>query len=221
MNSGCAQNRVIAKHQRSRVAAAAASAFVVIVALAGCVPSEPISSATPTASPTASTEASPSPLPTPEPLIVPGCESLLPLVSAKELFSEQTEVLDEADVVPVSGEELPEIVTVGSNASIAKNCVWGVPNSDGFFVLTIADINKTDAASLKAALLSSGYLGVTEGGITTLELETEDGIGSRAYTHYLVGDLWIYVLGTSLGLTIDVANSALAEVRLANPTRTY
>jgi len=146
---------------------------------------------------------------------------MLPLSSAKSLFSDSTQVLGDEDSVPIRGDELPEISTAASNASIAKNCVWGVPNSDGAFSLTVTDITDTDAANLTAALLASGFLGATSGGITTLELSGENMVGTTADTHYLVGDLWIHATGTSLSLTTDVANGALDEVRLANPTRTY
>jgi hypothetical protein len=146
---------------------------------------------------------------------------MLPLSAAKNLFSDSTQVLGDEDSVPIRGDELPEIDTAASNASIAKNCVWGVPNSDGGFSLTVTDITDTDAANLRAALLASGFLGVTRAGITTLELSAENMVGTTADTHYLVGDLWIHATGTSLSLTANVANGALDEVRLANPTRTY
>ncbi|GAA1212151.1 hypothetical protein GCM10009655_09210 [Rhodoglobus aureus] len=160
-------------------------------------------------------------MPTPEPLIIPGCETLLPLTTAKSLFSPATEVLGDTDSVPIIGDELSEVETAISDASITKNCIWGIPNSDGFFSLTIADINDTDAANLKAALLSSGYLGATSGGATALELSAENKIGTIATTHYLVGDLWISVTGTSLDFTTDIADRALDEIRTANPTRSY
>ena len=221
MNGGCAQTTVIGRRQRNRVTAAAASAILIALALAGCAPSESSGNPSPTASPTGTDDATPTPLPTPEPLIVPGCETLLPLGAAKDLFSPDTEALNEEDAASMGSDDLPEIDTAAANASIAKNCVWGVPNSGGFFTLTVANISDTDAANLKAALLSAGYLGISRDGVTMLEHETENAVGTKSTTHYLVADLWIHVEGTSLSLTTDVANSALDEARLANPTRSY
>jgi hypothetical protein len=160
-------------------------------------------------------------VPTPEPLIIPGCETFLPLTTAKSLFSDYTEVLGDDNSVPIHGHELPEVATAASNASIAKNCVWGVPNSDGAFSLSITDITDTDAANLTAALLATGFLGVTTGGVTALEFSAETTIGTSATTHYLVGDLWISVTGTSLEFTTDIADRTFGEIRTANPTHSY
>jgi hypothetical protein len=220
MNGERAQNTVVLKRQRMRATVAAASAVLVTAALAGCVPSAPVATPSPTASPTI-TESAPAPVPTIEPLTISSCETLLPLSAAKALFSASTEVLAEEDSIPVYGDELPEIVTAGSHATIAKYCVWGVPNSGGSFALTIADINDTDAANLIAALLSAGYSEATSGGVTMLELESENAISYTGDTHYVVSDLWIYVSGTSLTLTTEVADRALDAIRTANPTRAY
>ncbi|WP_141629972.1 hypothetical protein [Salinibacterium sp. PAMC 21357] len=222
MGSKRCENLGIARRQHVRSAVAAASAMVTVLALAGCVPSSTVSSS-PSPSSTLTVSASPTstPVPTPDPLIIPGCDTMLPLATAKSLFSTETQALGDANAVPLSGYELPEIAAAATNASIAKNCVWGIPNSDGGFSLAVTDISATDAANLKAALLAAGFLGVTTGGLTTLELEAETELGSKADTHYLTGDLWIHSSGTSLQLSVNVANDALDSVRLANPTRTY
>ncbi|EAR26033.1 hypothetical protein A20C1_09139 [marine actinobacterium PHSC20C1] len=207
--------------QPARLAVAAASAALLMFSLAGCAPSGTDSgSATPSPSPSIS-DADPTPLPTAEPLILPGCQDLLPLTAAKDLFSPSTEILEESDTAADVHFDLGELDTAAANATIAKNCIWGVPNSDGAFTVTVSDINDTDAANLKAALLSAGYLGVTTDGVTTLELSTDGELGAVARTHYLVADLWIYVDGGSLSFSGDVADRVLDKIRTANPSRAY
>lgn len=200
--------------------AAAASALLLCAVLAGCAQAAPESSVTSSA-PSATAAPSSTPIPTPDPLIIPGCDTLLPLTDAKSLFSPSTVVLGADDTVPIRGEELPEIDTAAGNASIAKNCIWGVPNSDGGFTVVVTDISEADAANLQDALLATGFTGASAATVTTLEKEFETAVGWSAQTHYFVSDLWVYVSGTSTELTVNVADAVLAEVRLANPTRTY
>lgn len=200
--------------------AAAASALVLSGVLAGCGPAEPEAAATSNA-PSAVPSPSSTPISTPDPLILPGCDTLLPLNDAKSLFSPSTVVLGADDTIPIRGDELPEIETAAGNASIAKNCIWGVPNSDGGFTVVVTDISETDATNLQDALLATGFTGASAGTVTTLEKEFETAVGWSAQTHYFVGDLWVYVSGTSTELTVDVADAVLDQVRVANPTRTY
>ncbi|MEL0625654.1 hypothetical protein V6245_01715 [Salinibacterium amurskyense] len=222
MNSVRAGGAVIAGDQRVRMTAAAASALVALLLLSGCVSSDSADdAATPTATASQSQTPTSSPLPTPEPLILPGCDTLLPLNDAKDLFSPSTVVLGAEDTIPVRGDELPEIDAAAGNATIAKNCIWGVPNSDGGFTVVVTDITEADATNLQDALLATGFTGATSGAITTLEKEFETAVGWAAQTHYLVADLWVYVTGTSTQLTVDVADAVLEQVRLANPTRSY
>lgn len=197
--------------------------MLALFVLAGCVPSESTTSSSPAPTATATLSVTPSstPVPTPDPLILPGCDTLLPLSDAKSLFSPSTVVLGADDTIPIRGDELPEIETAAGNASIAKNCIWGVPNSDGGFTVIVTDISEADATNLQDALLDFGFVGATAGTVTTLEKEFETAVGMTAQTHYFVGDLWIYVSGTSTELTVNVADAVLDEVQLANPTRTY
>lgn len=226
MSGGCTENSVIARRQRGRVTVVAASAVVTLLALAGCVPSGSSStssspSSTPTSTPASTPQVTSTPLPTPDPLIIPGCDTLLPLSTAKSLFSDGTQVLDDSNTVPIRGNELPEVAIVIADATITKNCIWGIPNTDGFFGVVVTDISVTDAADLKSALLSGGYTGATSSNLTTLEFATDADVSGRADTHFITGDLWIHVTGTSLDLTTTVANNVLDELRLANPTRSY
>ncbi|EPR75457.1 hypothetical protein ADILRU_2245 [Leifsonia rubra CMS 76R] len=210
---------------RTRMTGSVASASLLMLMLSACGGGSG-GTATPTVtSPASATPSSTlptaTPLPTGEPLVIPGCDDLLPLATAQSIFSPSTIKIDEIDSAVSRTYEVAELDTVATNATIAKNCAWGIPNSDGFFTLTVADISEANAANLKAALLAFGYLGVTNAGVTALELATENEVGSKGRTHYLVGDLWIYVDGTSLDLSTTVAERALEKIRTANPTRTY
>jgi len=83
----------------------------------------------------------------------------------------------------VRGDELPEIDAATPNATIAKNCIWGVPNSDGVYGLAVTDISDTDAANPESALLSAGYVGVTTDGVTMLDFATKPKLAlERAHT---------------------------------------
>jgi len=222
MNGGREDYSVVVSAYRGRAALAAASVMSVSLLLAGCVQVEPGSSSPSTSSsPSPSASETSTPLPTPDPLIIPGCETLLPLTTAKALFSRDTEAFGEDDTIVLRGDELPEIASAVSDATIAKNCIWAVPRSDGSFALSIADISEADRVSVSDALIAAGYTGSADGEVTTFEREFEGGVSLIGEMHLFTSDLWIYVQGTSLSLTNAVANSALDELRLANPTRTY
>ncbi|MBH0008106.1 hypothetical protein [Salinibacterium sp. SWN1162] len=221
MNSereGCSGN---AAATRGRISAVAASVMMLSIALAGCVPTATETAIPTTSAPSATASPSSTPLPTPDPLIIPGCDTLLPLTDAKSFFSTSTEKLDEQDSLAITGEEIPEIAAAKSDASIAKNCIWGVPNSDGVFSASLGDISEADITALTEALVSAGYQGATDNNIATLEFISENEVGTTATTHVLTGDLWILVTGPSVDLTTPVAMAMLDQVRLANPTRTY
>ncbi|QYH34987.1 hypothetical protein [Salinibacterium sp. M195] len=129
--------------------------------------------------------------------------------------------MDDSNTVPLYGSEIAEVVAAITNASVTKNCIWGIPNSDGSFSVVVADIAEPEITNLTSALVAGGYVGTTTDGLTTLDFETDGEVSSLAYTHVLVNDLWIFVRGTSLDLTESVATTVLDEIRLANPTRTY
>ena len=124
-------------------------------------------------------------MPTQDPLVIPGCDTLLPLTDARDLFSPNTEVLATEDTVPPRGDP-PEFDVAASNATIAKNCIWGLPRSDGGFTLAVTDISEADAESLTTALVAAGFMGETVNEITELELTSENMVGT-AHSHLLVG----------------------------------
>ncbi|CAN5124758.1 hypothetical protein BH11ACT5_BH11ACT5_02700 [soil metagenome] len=206
------------KHMRS-IHALIASAVLVVV-LAGCTPSapEPIPSPTPSA-----TEVKPTPKPTPtitvEPLAIPECETLLPLATAKSLFSENTEFLGEQPAGEFVGRQtVASIPVVLSTASPSRACLWGVPNSDGAFQLVVAGITDAEIATLQSELTAAGYSETTMGTVTAFELEGENEVGSVGTTHLFTGNVWIVCDGSSLHLSGAVVGDALDALRTANPS---
>lgn len=189
-------------------------AVAIALLLAGCTPtSTPI----PTGSPSAS--ATPSVTPAAAPLSIPGCETLLPLALAQDLFSDSTEFFGEFPAVQYGGIfEGPEAADALAGASQSRLCRWGVPNSDGAFSLVVAEIAPEDRAALEAALPAAGFSAVTMGTVTGFDAESEGMVSSLAATHLFTGHVWIVCDGTTLGLTGAVAGSALDALRTANPT---
>jgi hypothetical protein len=200
---------------------ALAAVTIAALALAGCVPTDPVPTPTATEE-SASATPTPTPTPTPEPLVIASCDDLLPLAEAKSLFSESTEFLDERTFAELEGPfgffELPAIQVATDAAIQGRVCYWGVPNSDGAFALLTAELTPADSTTLQAALTAAGATSTTMGTVTAYELEGETEISHIAATHLFTGDVWIASNGTSLSLTGAVAGSALDGMRTANPT---
>lgn len=194
-------------------------ALALVVALAGCTPVSP--EPTPTPPPTA-TGVKPTPKPTPTvtvpPLAIPECETMLPLGTAQDLFSENTAFLGEQPAGEFVGRlTVPSIPVVLSTASPARACLWGIPQSDGLFQLVVAGITDAERATLQGELTSAGYAETTMGTVTAFELEGENEIGSVGTTHLFTGGVWIVCDGSSLHLSGAVVGAALDALRAANP----
>ncbi|MCU1412178.1 MAG: hypothetical protein JWR04_2885 [Rhodoglobus sp.] len=210
--------RATLEHMRSIHALIASTALVVV--LAGCTPTAPEPSPSPTAS---ATGVKPTPKPTPSitipPLAIPDCETILPLATAKELFSENTEYLGEQPASEFAGRQtVASIPVVLSTASPTRACVWGIPQSDGYFELVIAGITAAEVATLQGELTAAGYSQTTMGTVTAFELEGENEVGSVGTTHLFTGEVWIVCDGSSLHLSGAVAGAALDALRTANPS---
>jgi hypothetical protein len=193
------------------------TAAALVAALAACTPMPP--EPTPTMSETA---VKPTPKPTPTvtlpPLAIPDCETLLPLATAKDLFSENTELLAEPSAGEFVGRlPVPSIPVVLSTANPSRACVYGIPQSDGYFELVVAGITDAQRATLEGELAASGFSQTTMGTVTAFELEGENEVGSVGTTHIFTGDVWIVCDGTSLSLSGVVTGSALDALRTANP----
>jgi hypothetical protein len=193
-------------------------AAVAVVLLTGCGPVTP--SASPDPSETLSASATPTPTPTPEPaaLVIPECDSLVPLALAKSLFADNTEFIGEFDPAQFAIEDVPAVAPAVADATQTRYCGWGVPQSDGVFTLFVAEISAADRASLEAALPPAGFSVVTMGTVTTYEFERDTDYGYFADTLLFTGDVLIVGGGTTLSLTGAVVGSALDALRTENPT---
>ena len=206
-----------------------AVSLTLVAVLAACTPG-PSPSATPEAKPkpttsaskpTASPTATPSATaaPAPAPLTLPDCETMLPIATARDLFSENTEFLGEiAPTDFVARLSVPSLPSVLAAASPARGCFWGVPQSDGLFQLVVASITAGQRATLEGELAGSGYSTATMGTVTGYDLEGMNEVGSTGTTHLFTGEVWIVCDGTSVGLSGAVAGSALDALRTGNPT---
>ena len=191
-----------------------------VVVLAGCTPAAPVPSPTPT---TAAPK--PTPMPTPTPtvavasLTIPACDVLLPIATARDLFSDSTELLAENPASEFSGRLMvPSITTVLSTASPTRSCFWGIPSSDGLFQVVVIGITTAEVATLQGELAAAAYAQTTMGTVTAFELEGMNEVGSVGTTHLFTGTTWILVDGSSSSFSGAVAGQVLDALRTANPT---
>ncbi|MBH0097879.1 hypothetical protein I6E68_01855 [Salinibacterium sp. NSLL150] len=202
---------------------AAASAALIVLTLTGCVQAETQTATEPSAVPSSEpTEPSTAPTPTVEPLVLPECETLIPLVDVREFAHEWTELLQEDDAVPFREMELAELEPISQNATTARRCLWGLPSSEYGFEVTVAGVSENDAANLMTALRDEGFSEQVAGSASTFEFLTVQA-GSDFFTsHYFDGDLWLRVAAPPYNeFAADVTARVLEQIRVANPTRAY
>ena len=209
-----------------QVSIAAASAALIVLALTGCVQSETdaaIDSATEPSLAPSSEPSEPTAEPTPviEPLVLPECETLIPLVDVQAFAHERSELLQEDDAVPFREMELAELEPISQNAAPARRCLWGLPSSEYGFEVTVAGVAESDAANLMTALRDDGFSEQAAGGASTFEFLTEQAGSDFFSSHYFDGDLWLRVLAPRDELATEVTTRVLEQIRVANPTRTY
>lgn len=201
---------------------AAASAALIVLTLAGCVQAETQTATEPSAAaPTASTEPSADPTPVVEPLVLPECSTMVPLDLARSWLSRDTILSIDEDFFTANEWFMPEEATVISNASLVKNCVWAVPRSDGFLLLKIFDVDPAEGATLAAALVDDGAVETTMGDVTVLKLLTLGGLNDLTDTHYFIDDIWVHSNANSDEVSTWIADAALEQIRVANPTHAY
>ena len=197
----------------------AALALIGTLALAACT--TPAPSPSPSVSPSVSDGTpTPTPLITAEPLVIPECETLLPLETARAAFSAYTEFSGESSV-----SEFQHALSVTSELSVlatadpVRACRWAIPNSDGIFELAVAGITANEAAALQTELIEAGFVQSESGAATSFELSAPVlGPSGAGIVHRFTGDIWIISSSTALQPATEVADSALEALRAANPT---
>jgi hypothetical protein len=199
---------------------AAVVSTLLVSALSGCsfavtLPSAAPSTADSTTPPVVAETTAPAP--EPESLTIASCADLLTLRQAKALLGPTTVFLEESPANEYSPWfEVPAVGTAISGLTEGRSCWWGIPNSDGSFVLLVAKIDPATRASVEAALDAEGYSSVVMGTVTAHEKAPDEEY--RAETHLFTGDLWILSDGAVLDFTGTVSGSALDAMRTANPT---
>jgi hypothetical protein len=191
---------------------ALAVAVAVLALLAGCA--GPVPSPT---TPALSESPTPTPEATPEALVIPECDTLVPLPLAQSLFGPNTESFGELDTIQFGVDGVPETADAVAAAGQSRFCGWGVPSSDGAFTVLVAEITPTERATVEAALTAAGFSAVTMGTVTGYDAEREGEVSSLADTVLFTGDVMIVCNGTTLELTGPITNAALDALRTANP----
>jgi len=166
-----------------------------------------------TAAPTETAE------PVVETLIIPDCETLVPLSLAKSSFADSTVFL--AEGVPAEYYpwwQVPAVNSAISGVTLARSCWWGIPNSDGGFNLLVAEIDPAMRTSLDTTLESEGFYPLFLGTVTGRESGRDGDNGYEAETHLFTGNVWILSDNHSVDGAAAIADSALEALRSANPT---
>ncbi len=187
-----------------------------LLVLAGCASQ----AVPPASSPTPSDSATPA---TPTPtvavtLTIPACDALVPLSLIQEVFSDSSEFIAEVATEQAAGRfPIPEIASTIAEARMMRSCLWGLPNSDGAVLVTVAEVTPEQQAALSAALLSAGFLDGSVAPVSAYRLEQEGIVSLDAATHLFRGPIWVMADSSGLGTTNAVADAALAAVVAANP----
>ncbi|MGJ8721832.1 MAG: hypothetical protein ACSHW9_08295 [Salinibacterium amurskyense] len=209
---------------RARALLASAGVFLVALSLVGCTPASPEGGdATPPA-PEVTSEPEPEADPVVDPLVIPECDALLSISTARFLLTDNTELIEEETPGRAKNfQEVPiaAIDSILANASESRQCLWGIPNSGSFFTLAIADISEDDAIALETETMAASYSAVRAGDVSMFSLQVDGPVGSVGSNHFVVGDLWLYSTAYDLPTTNTVVDSALLQIRNANPSRDY
>ncbi|MBH0097877.1 hypothetical protein I6E68_01845 [Salinibacterium sp. NSLL150] len=205
-----------------RAIVASAGAFLVALSLAGCTPESPADGdATP---PAPAVTSEPETDPVVAPLVIPECDALLSISTARFLYTDNTELIEEETPGQARNfQEVPitTIDTILANATESRQCLWGIPSSDSFFTLAIADISEDDAIALETETLAASYSGLRGGNFSMFSLHVDGPVGPVGSNHFVIDDLWLYSTAYDLPATITVVDSALLQIRNANPSRDY
>ncbi|MBN9606703.1 MAG: hypothetical protein J0G30_08845 [Actinomycetales bacterium] len=207
-------------HLPTRLGAAGAG-LALAALLAACGTAGPASTGSPSPSPTPTVSTSPSPAPTPTPvsIAIPDCEQLLPLATARTIFSPSTEYLGE---VSLSGSGFvlgsDAATTAASAADPYRGCSWGIPNSDGVFWLYVGVLDSAEVAALEAGLTADGFTSATTGTVTGYDQLGSTEVSDWAATHLVTGGAWIACEGPAASVTGQATGAALDAMRAANPS---
>lgn len=201
---------------RLSLALVAVSGCALALGLASCAapPPEPPAAApgpAATPAPTASLE----PAPNSQQVRIPSCDELVPIEDVRALVGDDRYVL-----IPLEGSALASAHTGSVAAETLRNaiqsqaCVWGIPNSDGFVQIVVAEITDPAKTTFTAALNDSDFAHQLAGDVAMYTNGPVQGLGPNYLTHLFRGNVWISEF--SWGPDPAVGKQALAAVLSAN-----
>ena len=202
-----------------------ATSTIVMFLLSGCAAQDggsPSPAPSPPPMPSA-TVPSPSttPEPTPEPaaLVIPACDELLDTDGVAFTFGDGVVPIPDADM---SADILPGPMAQAAwrGAEQSTSCMWGYPQSDGLFYVSVAELEESTSDDLIAALRDSTLWDeVDVDGAPGFVQPFENELGGGAVAYVFDGSAWIIVIGTivTVDSSVDVAAEALASIRASNP----
>lgn len=181
--------------------------------------------ATPTETTTDPATPAPSPTEVDEALVIPGCDTLLPLDVLHsyepwvnvELYEELTNV-DDMKLDEVLGERA---YAVSQKATKAQGCVYIVPQSDAGVQVDVLDIdpNARDGLIAELRAASDTYTEVTMADAVSFWTQVEGGLGGLTVTYTFAGNSWLIQHGSMIDSekATWIAEPALKALREANP----
>ena len=197
---------------------AAGAAFAL---LTGCAP-EPATtkpSAAPTSVPaTASTTPPPAtPIdetePSAGPILIPDCEEILPITTARDAVGSQTlesfEPSAEHKELAYSESFGPVAIEALESAEQLVQCSWGYPVSDGVATVFIAKLSPATREHLVSSLRDSVFLEREADNALIFEDHDPQRRKSMPVSYGLIGDVWVTHIGT-LPLFEPILRGAIA-----------
>lgn len=198
-------------------------ASVMLVGLSACAP-EPdtsggsSSSPSPSSAPTTSEEpsAEPSATPEPGPVVIPGCEEMVPLDVAQSVLGPgfvyfPDEPSFHESLLSTLGPSAREAVDQAVQSSF---CLWAMPQSDGGNSMLVAELPADVREKFLGELRSSDFVEADLDGAPTFVWESDVKYGPRFVWYGFADDLVV----VSIALTSDggVGAPALAHLASAN-----
>lgn len=174
-------------------------------ALVGCTPT-PGSTESPSASPSTSGEASASPsadsggdaTSAPVAFSIPlECADWLDLSVVQANFAADSQLIEAMPPEDLAG-LLPGPVAEAAlaEATQKRGCLWGVPQSDGGFIVIMAELPAASRTTLTDALDTSAFVATTIGSSPAYVLEDENEIGTVTTVYAFADPAWVAITGS-------------------------
>lgn len=194
-------------------------AVALVTVLAACSSPAPEPTTTPpAASPTPSSESTSTPPPVAAEVVLPDCETLLPLETARAASTLDVQFLGEQeDSMLVDGMSGPASAAAMETAEQRLGCMWGIPQSDSGFGMYVAEITPETRDALVAELVADGYADISTEGVPQYGLEWEEEFSGGGALHQFVGDVWICWRKVVPLEQPDLAAVHVEAVKAANP----